>query len=323
MKKSAATPHFFLCTSNFCCTFAVVFVKRMNTFGQKIRFTDFGESHGVAVGGVLDGVPSRFKIDMAAIQHDLDRRAGRTGDLIVSERAQNEKDEVEFLSGLLDGVTLGSPIAYIIRNTDARSEDYEALKNVYRDGHADKVYELKYGIRDYRGGGRASARETVARVVAGSIAKQLLAQDNIRVGGQLVQIGEETDPAKFKPLLERVQQAGESIGGVVECRIKGLPAGVGEPIFDKLQARLAYAIMSINGCRSFSYDSGIVGGISDGEEIVFRCRFKATATTAKQYGGRHDVCIAVRAVPVVEAMTALAVLDIQSSNLQIFQSSNC
>ena len=296
----------------------------MNTIGQKIWFTDFGESHGAAVGGVLDGIPSRFVIDTAAIQHDLDRRAGRIGDLSVSERAKNEKDEVEWLSGVLNQdssgrnqdklVTLGSPIAYIIRNTDARSEDYEALKDVYREGHADKVYELKYGIRDYRGGGRASARETVARVVAGSIAKQLLAKDGITVEGRLVQIGDETNPEHFKTLLEQVQQAGESIGGVVECRIKGLPAGIGEPIFDKLQARLAYAIMSINGCRSFSYDSGIVGGISDGEDIVFRCRFKATATTAKQYGGRHDVCIAVRAVPVVEAMTALTVLDVKLLN---------
>ena len=296
----------------------------MNTIGQKIRFTDFGESHGAAVGGVLDGIPSRLMIDTAAIQHDLDRRAGRIGDLIVSERAKNEKDEVEWLSGVLiqeSGgrnqdklITLGSPIAYIIRNTDARSEDYEALKDVYREGHADKVYELKYGIRDYRGGGRASARETVARVVAGSIAKQLLAKDGITIEGRLVQIGDETNPEHFKALLEQVQQAGESIGGVVKCRIKGLPAGIGEPIFDKLQARLAYAVMSINGCRSFSYDSGIVGGISDGKDIVFRCRFKATATTAKQYGGRHDVCIAVRAVPVVEAMAVLTVLDVKLLN---------
>ena len=281
----------------------------MNTIGNTFRFTDFGESHGVAVGGVLDGVPSQMHIDFDAIQHDLDRRAGRTGDLAVSERAKEETDEVEWLSGLLDGVTLGTPIAFIIRNTNARPEDYEALKDVYREGHADKVYEQKYGIRDYRGGGRASARETVARVVAGSIAKQILAKDGITIEGQLVQVGNETDPTKFKPLLEAVRDAGDSVGGVVECHIKGLPAGVGEPIFDKLQARLAYAIMSINGCRSFSYDSGIIGGISDGKEIVFRCRFKATATKMREFGGRHDVCIAVRAVPVVEAMAALTICD--------------
>lgn len=292
----------------------------MNTIGNIFRFTDFGESHGVAIGGVLDGVPSQLKIDFAAIEHDLDRRAGRIGDLAVSERAKGEKDEVEWLSGVINGervngervnglVTLGTPIAFIIRNTNARPEDYEALKDVYREGHADKVYEQKYGIRDYRGGGRASARETVARVVAGSIAKQILAKDGIHIEGQLVQVGDETDPTKFKALLEAVEQAGDSVGGAVECRIKGMPAGVGEPIFDKLQARLAYAIMSINGCRSFSYDSGIIGGISDGKEIVFRCRFKATATKMKEHGGRHDVCIAVRAVPIVEAMAALTICD--------------
>lgn len=283
-----------------------------STFGQNILFTDFGESHGVAVGGVLDGFPSRFVIDTAAIQHDLDRRAGRIGDLVVSERAKGEKDEVEWLSGVVKGeqlITLGTPIAFIIRNTNARSEDYETLKDVYREGHADRVYELKYGIRDYRGGGRASARETVARVVAGSLAKQLLAKDNIVVEAQLVQVGDETAPSRFKELLEQVQIEGGSVGGVVECHIKGLPAGVGEPIFDKLSARLAYAMLSINGCRSFEFSSGIVGGISDGNEIVFRCRFKPTATTAKQYGGRHDVCIAVRAVPVVEAMTAMVIVD--------------
>lgn len=300
----------------------------MNTFGQKIRFTDFGESHGVAVGGVLDGVPSRLHIDETAIKHDLDRRAGRVGDLVVSARAKHEEDCVEWLSGLsADLVTLGSPIAFIIRNSDVRSEDYEALKDVYREGHADEVYEIKYGIRDYRGGGRASARETAARVVAGSIAKQLLAQEGITVEAKLVQVGEETDPEQFHGVLEQVQREGDSIGGIVECRIKGVPAGVGEPIFDKLSARLAYAVMSINGCKGFEYGSGfksatmrgsegfvsggIVGGISDGSDIVFRCVFKPTATIAQKYGGRHDVCIAVRAVPVVESMTALAVLDVK------------
>lgn len=292
----------------------------MNSIGEIFRFTDFGESHGVAVGGVIDGVPSRMVIDEEAIRHDLDRRAGRVGVLAVSERAKEEKDEVEWLSGVISSqhspvsgqlVTLGTPVAFIIRNTNARPEDYEALRDVYREGHADKVYEQKYGIRDYRGGGRASARETVARVVAGSIAKQILAQDGIRVEGRLVQVGDQTDPTKFKALLESVKAAGESVGGVVECRVTGVPAGVGEPIFDKLQARLAYAIMSINGCRTYEQVSGIIGGISDGSDIVFRCRFKATATKMKQYGGRHDVCIAVRAVPVVESMTALAVLDVK------------
>lgn len=287
-----------------------------NTIGNIIRFTDFGESHGVAVGGVLDGFPSRIEIDEAAIARDLDRRAGRTGcQAGVSARAVNEQDRVEWLSGVIRNegklVTLGSPIAFIIRNTDARNEDYEALKEVYREGHADWVYEQKYGIRDYRGGGRASARETVARVVAGSLMKQLLEKDGIRVNAELAQVGDETDKTKFAALLEAVQAAGESIGGEVECRITGMPAGVGEPIFDKLQARLAYAMMSINGCRSFAYSSGIVGGISDGKDIVFRCRFKATATKMKEFGGRHDACIAVRAAAVVEAMAAMAVAELK------------
>lgn len=283
----------------------------MNTFGRNIRFTDFGESHGTAVGGVLDGVPSRLVINTDFIRRELDRRAGR-GAVGVSQRAINEPDDVEWLSGIIrEGenlVTLGTPIAFIIRNKDARPEDYEMLKDVYREGHADWVYEQKYGIRDYRGGGRASARETVARVVAGCIVRQVLAQDGVTMHADLVQVGEETDPTKFNDLLARVQSAGESIDGIIECCICGLKAGVGEPIFDKLQARLAYAIMSINGCRSFEYSSGIVGGISDGKDIVFRCRFKPTATTTKQYGGRHDACIAVRAVAVVETMAAMALV---------------
>ena len=316
-----------MCISKKSSTFAVAFEK-MNTFGRKIRFTDFGESHGVAVGGVLDGVPSMLQIDLAAIQRDLDRRAGRIDDLVVSDRARHEADKVEWLSGLTpDMLTLGSPIAFIIRNTDTRSEDYEALKDLYREGHADEVYELKYGIRDWRGGGRASARETAARVVAGSIAKQLLAQNGITLEAKLVQVGDEANPDRFKSLLEQVQQDGDSVGGIVECRIKGVPAGIGEPIFDKLQACLAYAVMSINGCKGFEYGSGfrsaamrgsegfqsggIVGGISDGNDIVFRCVFKPTATITKKYGGRHDVCIAVRAIPVVEAMAALAILNVQ------------
>jgi len=309
---------------NFCSNFACFLAKRMNTIGQNIRFTDFGESHCTAIGGVIDGFPSRFAIDETAIRTDLDRRAGRTinnngcAQTGVSARAQAEKDEIEWLSGVIreEGklITLGSPIAFIIRNTDARPEDYETLKDICRDGHADWVYEQKYGIRDYRGGGRASARETVARVVAGSLAKQLLAQNNISVNAQLAQVGDETEPSKFYELLQSVQEAGESIGGVVECRINGLPVGVGEPIFDKLQARLAYAIMSINGCRSFEYYSGIVGGISDGNEIVFRCRFKPTATKMKDFGGRHDACIAVRATAVVEAMTAITILDVKLLN---------
>ena len=309
----------------------------MNVFGENWTFTSFGESHGVAIGGVLDGVPAGLKIDLAMIREELDRRAGRKPnpnpslkgrEVGVSARAANEPDEVEWLSGVLDGVTLGTPIAFIIRNRNARPEDYEYLKHTYRVGHADKVYEQKYGIRDWRGGGRASARETAARVVAGCIAKQELASKGIEIHAQLVQVGAETDPTKFADTIAAYQQEGDSIGGIIECRINGLPVGVGEPIFDKLQAHLAFAVMSINACKGFEYGTGfagvtqpgsaintisggISGGISDGTEIVFRCVFKPTPSTPKAgVKGRHDACVATRAVPVVEAMTALALINL-------------
>jgi len=299
----------------------------MNVFGEKWTFTSFGESHGAAIGGVLDGVPAGLHIDFDLIRTELERRAGK--DLIgASQRAQHEPDEVEWLSGILDGVTLGTPIAFIIRNKDARPEDYEYLKHTYRVGHADKVYEQKYGIRDWRGGGRASARETAARVVAGCIAKQQLAQKGISIKASLIQVGAETAPDKFADTIAAYQKEGDSIGGIIECRINGLPVGTGEPIFDKLQAHLAYAVMSINACKGFEYGTGfsgvtrpgsainaisggIAGGISDGSEIVFRCVFKPTPSTPKAgVKGRHDACVATRAVPVVEAMTALAIIDL-------------
>jgi len=328
----------------------------MNVFGDKWTFTSFGESHGAAIGGVLDGVPAGLPIDLDKIREELERRAGKkpnpdaslkgreTG---VSPRAVREPDEVEWLSGVMESdqvtkdqglITLGTPIAFIIRNKDARPEDYEWLKHTYRVGHADKVYEQKYGIRDWRGGGRASARETAARVVAGGIAKQELAQKGVCIDAHLVQVGAETDPAKFADTIAAYQREGDSIGGIVECRIQGLKAGTGEPIFDKLQAHLAFAIMSINACKGFEYGTGfggvtqpgsainhisggIAGGIADGSEIIFRCVFKPTPTTPKALAkvqsddvqctkvGRHDACVAVRAVPVVEAMTALALVQ--------------
>lgn len=299
----------------------------MNTFGDKWSFTSFGESHGAAIGGVLDGVPAGLHIDFAMIREELERRAGKSHQPGVSSRAQHEPDEMEWLSGVMDGVTLGTPIAFIIRNKDARPEDYEWLKNTYRVGHADKVYEQKYGIRDWRGGGRASARETAARVVAGGIAKQELAAKGVTVRASLVQVGAETDPAKFADTIAAYQREGDSIGGIIECRISGLPVGTGEPIFDKIQAHLAYAVMSINACKGFEYGAGfggitqpgsainaisggISGGISDGTEIVFRCVFKPTPSTPKAgVTGRHDACVAVRAVPVVEAMTALSLVQ--------------
>ena len=309
----------------------------MNTFGSKWSFTSFGESHGAAIGGVLDGVPAGISIDMNLIRTELDKRAGRTKhgleqdlsktQVRVSVRAKNEPDEVEWLSGVLNGVTLGTPIAFLIRNKDARPEDYEYLKHTYRVGHADKVYEQKYGIRDYRGGGRASARETAARVVAGCLAKQELATKGVRINARLIQVGAETDPAKFAETIAAYQREGDSIGGIIECRINGLPVGTGEPIFNKLQAELAFAVMSINACKGFEYGTGfegvtqpgsainhlsggIAGGISDGSEIIFRCVFKPTPSTPKAgVTGRHDPCVAVRAVPVVEAMTALALVQ--------------
>ena len=324
----------------------------MNVFGDKWTFTSFGESHGAAVGGVLDGVPAGLHIDFAMIREELERRAGKmvngtcpNGKCVgVSPRAKNEPDEVEWLSGVMDGVTLGTPIAFIIRNKDARPEDYEWLKTNYRVGHADKVYELKYGIRDHRGGGRASARETAGRVVAGCIAKQELAAKGIAIHAALIQVGAETDPTKFADTIAGYQREGDSIGGIIECRVTGLQAGVGEPIFNKLQAELAFAILSINACKGFEYGTGfggvtqpgsainaisggIAGGISDGSEIVFRCVFKPTPSTPKALTqlkkdkmvnqndqpakvGRHDACVATRAVPVVEAMTALTIVNL-------------
>lgn len=299
----------------------------MNTFGEHWSFTSFGESHGVAIGGVLDGVPAGLRIDFALIRSELERRSGK-GIAGASARAKNEPDEVEWLSGVMDGVTLGTPIAFIIRNKDARPDDYAWMKNTYRVGHADKVYEEKYGIRDWRGGGRASARETAARVVAGCMAKQELAQKGIAIQAALVQVGAETDPDKFADVIAAYQKEGDSIGGIVECRVSGLPVGVGEPIFDKLQAHLAFAIMSINACKGFEYGTGfggvtqpgsavntisggIAGGISDGTEVLFRCVFKPTPSTPKAgVKGRHDACVATRAVPVVEAMTALAIVNL-------------
>lgn len=326
----------------------------MNAFGDKWTFTSFGESHGVAIGGVLDGVPAGLHIDFDLIRKELLLRAGReqygsNTEAIpvqhVSPRAKNEPDEVEWLSGVIrsgspeDGlVSLGTPIAFIIRNKDARPEDYEWLKHTYRVGHADKVYEQKYGIRDWRGGGRASARETAARVVAGSIAKQELASKGVCIHARLIQVGAETNPAKFADTIAAYKREGDSIGGIIECRITGLPVGTGEPIFDKLQAHLAFAVMSINACKGFEYGTGfegvtqpgsainhisggIAGGIADGSEIVFRCVFKPTPTTPKalkklndqmvhvKMVNRSDACVAVRAVPVVEAMAALALVQ--------------
>ena len=324
-----------------------------NVFGDKWSFTSFGESHGAAIGGVLDGVPAGLHISMDLIREELERRAGKgtkgqsTKYQGVSPRALREPDEVEWLSGVIESdqvtkdqglTTLGTPIAFLIRNKDARPEDYEWLKHTYRPGHADQTYEQKYGIRDWRGGGRASARETAGRVVAGCIAKQALRLKGITIHAALIRVGAETDPAKFAETIAAYRRDGDSIGGIIECRIKGLQAGVGEPIFNKLQAELAFAVMSINACKGFEYGTGfegvtqpgsainhisggIAGGIADGTDIVFRCVFKPTPSTPKalkklnekmvnvKMVNRSDACVATRAVPVVEAMTALALIQ--------------
>ena len=300
----------------------------MNSIGEHFSFTSFGESHSVAIGGVLDGVPAGLHIDLQMIRDALDRRAGRSGlSAGVSARATGETDEVEWLSGVLDGVTLGTPVAFLIRNTNHRPEDYEALKHSFRPAHADSTYMAKYGIRDWRGGGRASARETAARVVAGTIAQQLLAAKGITIATRLTQVGSAVREEDFAAEIDKYRREGDSIGGIIRCEVSGLPAGLGEPIFDKLQARLAYAILSINACKGFDYGSGfegvtqpgeiankesggMLGGITDGTTLSFRCVFKPTPSTPKAgVKGRHDACVAVRAVPVVETMTALVLAD--------------
>ena len=307
----------------------------MNTFGNKFRLTTYGESHGLAVGGIIDGCPSRIAIDMEAIHRDLVRR--RQGAM------RQEEDEIEWLSGLKDGITLGTPIAFTIRNKNTRSEDYDQLADCYRPGHADYTYEQKYGLRDHRGGGRASARETVARVVAGAIAKQVIAPVEIHAEATL------TGP----------EDVNDTHGGVVSCRITSLPAGIGEPIFNKLNARLAFAMMSIPSAIGFemgagfaaaemkgseyidrwngglnasnnqaitknNHCGGIQGGISNGMPVEFRVAFHPVVTRPQpvecltadgemrtlQVNGRHDRCQVPRAAVVVEAMAAMTIADL-------------
>jgi chorismate synthase len=299
-----------------------------------INLTTFGESHGVAVGGVMEGCPSGLKIDRQFIADELARRAtGKTS----SDSQRRESDEVEFLSGLLDDVTLGTPIAFLVRNTDARPEDYEALKHIFRPSHADYTYQAKYGIRDWRGGGRASARTMLPYVVAGAIAKQILKQQGIAVHAEVKSIGGETDLSNMEALLDRCRAEGDSVGGIVQGSITGLPAGLGEPLDDKFQACLAKAMFTIPAVKGFEYgdgfamasmrgseandqmvmnddgsvkflsnhSGGIQGGITNGEEVFFNVAFKPIPTIG--HGNRHDVCALPRAVVIVEAMAALVI----------------
>ncbi|MBR3612863.1 MAG: chorismate synthase [Bacteroidaceae bacterium] len=347
----------------------------MNSTGILLRLTTFGESHGVAIGGVLDGYPAGVVVDEGFIRAQMQRR--RPGQSKVTT-ARNEADEVQFLSGIFEGRSTGTPIAFIIHNTNNHSNDYDNLRTAYRPSHADYVYDVKYGLRDHRGGGRSSARETAVRVCAGALAKLALQQKGITVQAYTSQVGDivlekpytEYDLATvesnivrcpdsekavaMEQLIMDVKGKGDTVGGVVTCVVKGAPVGLGEPLYDKLSASLASAMLSINAAKGFDYGNGfaaaygrgsqqndifynnggaiatrtnnsggIQGGISNGNDIYFRVAFKPVATvlmeqptvspsgeeTAVKARGRHDPCVVPRAVPVVEAMAALTVLD--------------
>ena len=346
-----------------------------NSFGNIVRLTSFGESHGKGIGGVLDGFPAGIKIDMAFIQAELDRRKPGQSKLTTDRK---EGDKVEFLSGIFEEKTTGCPIAFIVWNENQHSSDYNNLREVYRPSHADFTYMTKYGIRDHRGGGRSSARETISRVVGGALAKLALKQLGISIQAYTSQVGEialdkdythyDLDAAEenavrcpdaekaiaMEELICRVKAEGDTIGGVITCVIKGCPIGLGEPVFGKLHAALGNAMLSINAAKAFEYGNGfngleqkgseqndvffnnkgrietrtnhsggIQGGISNGQDIYFRVAFKPVATllmeqhtvnidgvdTTLKARGRHDPCVLPRAVPIVEAMAALTILD--------------
>ena len=342
-----------------------------NTFGNIFTLTTFGESHGAAIGGVVDGMPAGILIDMDFIQQELNRRRPGQSSITTS---RNEKDQVELLSGVFEGVSTGTPIGFIVRNEDQNSHDYENLRNLFRPSHADYTYYNKYGTRDHRGGGRSSARITISRCVAGALAKLALRQVGISIEAYTQQVGaialehdythydlarrEENavrcpDPAKaeaMEQLISEVKAEGDTIGGIISCVIKGCPTGLGEPEFSKLHADLGAAMLSINAVKGFEYGAGfagvsqrgseqndvfdngqlktnhsggIQGGISNGQDIYFRVAFKPVATllrkqptidvegnaTEVKAQGRHDPCVLPRAVPVVEAMAAMVILD--------------
>lgn len=343
-----------------------------NTFGNLFRLTTFGESHGKAIGGIIDGCPAGVSLDLTAIQAELDRRKPGQSDLTSPRK---ESDEVQWLSGIFEGKTLGTPIGFIIPNKDVKSEDYDHLKGVFRPSHADLTWDAKFGTRDHRGGGRSSARETACRVVAGAVARQVLIQKGIRVWAYVSAVGNveltkpypELDPKavdghvtrcpdktvadSMQALIEKTRDAGDSVGGSIQCVAIGLPAGLGEPVFDKLNADLAKAMMSINAVKAVeigsgvaaakmngsehndAYDAsgkritnhagGILGGISSGDDVLVKVSFKPVATIMREQQGldaegntvtisgkgRHDPCVVPRAVPIVEAMCLLTILD--------------
>lgn len=347
----------------------------MNTFGQIFRLTTFGESHGPAIGGVMDGFPAGIPIDLEFVQQQLDRR--RPGQSALTT-ARRESDRVEILSGVFEGVSTGTPIGFLVRNSDQHSADYDNLRNVFRPSHADYTYQMKYGVRDHRGGGRSSARETVSRVVAGAFAMLALRHVGVQITAYTSQVGPlvlggdyqqydfseiERNPVrcpdpkmadKMANLIRQVKAEGDTIGGVITCVIKGCPVGLGEPEFGKLNAQLGAAMLGINAVKGFeigdgfdivshrgsevndifvndnghitttsNHSGGIQGGISNGQDICFRVAFKPVATllmeqptvdlegrpTTINARGRHDPCVVPRAVPIVEAMAAMVILD--------------
>ena len=346
-----------------------------NTFGHIFRLTTFGESHGPGVGGVIDGFPAGINVDMDFIQSELNRR--RPGQSSITT-PRKEADQVEFLSGIFEGKTTGCPIGFMVRNTNQHSNDYDNIRNLFRPSHADFTYTQKYGLRDHRGGGRSSARETISRCVGGALAKLALRQLGIEVYAYTSQVGsialdkdytaydpaliesnpvrcpDEKKASEMQKLIEEVKAVGDTIGGIITGVIKGCPVGLGEPAFDKLHASLGHAMLSINAVKGFEYgqgfagvcqrgseqndvfiscngqistrtnrSGGIQGGITNGQDIYFRVAFKPVATilmeqetvtldgtpTTLKARGRHDACVLPRAVPVVEAMAAMTVLD--------------
>ena len=343
-----------------------------NSFGRLFRITTWGESHGTALGVVIDGCPAGLEISEEDIQYELDRR--RPGQSAITTQ-RKESDRIEILSGVFQGKTLGTPISLMVKNEDVISKSYKDIKDVYRPGHADYTYDVKYGIRDYRGGGRSSARETVGRVAAAAIAKKILSLHGIKTLGYVKQVGDlvaeeinfdeiENNPVRCPDrkkagemieLIDKVRREGDSIGGVVEVVSVGVPPGLGEPVFNKIDADLAAALMSIGGIRGFEVgmgfevgrrkgsevndvmymdDSGklrfktnnaggILGGITNGDNLVVRIAIKPTSSipkvqnTVDKFGaqkdlivkGRHDPCLCPRAVPIAEAMVNLVLAD--------------
>jgi chorismate synthase len=348
----------------------------MNTIGRNFTLTTFGESHGAAIGGVVDGMPAGIDIDLEFIQSELNRRRPGQSKLTTSRQ---EADRVELLSGVFEGKSTGCPIGFIVRNENQHSQDYENMRTLFRPSHADFTYFSKYGIRDHRGGGRSSARITISRVVAGALAKLVLRQQGITIQAYTSQVGDieldrdyhqydlslteqnavrcpdQEKAALMEELITQVKAEGDTIGGVITCVIKGCPVGIGEPEFDKLHAMLGAAMLGINAVKGFEYgdgfegvgkrgsevndrfvsngdgtittttnhSGGIQGGISNGQDIYFRVAFKPVATilqaqetvdlegnaTTLTARGRHDPCVLPRAVPVVEAMAAITILD--------------